>query len=28
VVTKAERACYVARSLSEDLEVSLSWSRL
>jgi len=28
VVTKAERACYVARSLSDDLGVSLSWSRL
>ena len=28
VVTKAERACYVARSLSDDLDVALSWSRL
>jgi pyruvate dehydrogenase E2 component (dihydrolipoamide acetyltransferase) len=27
VVTKAERACYVARSLSDDLDVALSWSR-
>lgn len=24
---KAERACYVARSLSDDLQVSVSWSR-
>ena len=28
VVLKAERACYVERSLSEDLDVSVSWSRL
>ncbi|MDX1746831.1 MAG: OsmC family protein, partial [Halobacteriales archaeon] len=28
VVLKAERACYVARSLASDLDVSLSWSRL
>jgi pyruvate/2-oxoglutarate dehydrogenase complex dihydrolipoamide acyltransferase (E2) component len=27
-VLKAERACYVARSLSSDLDVSLSWVRL
>lgn len=27
VVQKAERACYVARSLSEDLPVSLEWTR-
>lgn len=26
-LTKAERACYVARSLSDDLPVSISWSR-
>ena len=28
VVTKAERACYVARTLTDDLDVSLSWTRL
>jgi pyruvate dehydrogenase E2 component (dihydrolipoamide acetyltransferase) len=28
VLVKAERACYVARSLSDELEVSVSWSRL
>ncbi|MFB6130973.1 MAG: 2-oxo acid dehydrogenase subunit E2 [Salinigranum sp.] len=28
VVTKAERACYVARALSEDLPVTLEWRRV
>ena len=26
-VTKAERACYVERALSDDLEISVSWDR-
>jgi len=28
VLTRGERACYVARSLSPELDVSVSWSRL
>ncbi|MGM0591351.1 MAG: 2-oxo acid dehydrogenase subunit E2 [Halobacteriota archaeon] len=28
VVTKAERACYVSRSLSEDLPVAVDWTRV
>ncbi|MEF8842894.1 MAG: 2-oxo acid dehydrogenase subunit E2 [Haloarculaceae archaeon] len=28
VLTRAERACYVARSLSDELDVSVCWSRL
>jgi pyruvate dehydrogenase E2 component (dihydrolipoamide acetyltransferase) len=28
VVTKAERSCYVARTLSPDLDVALRWERL